>query len=85
MLLSYFGEREAEACGICDLCITANSRSEERLLRDRILEQLKIRPMRSDELMGTLSERDEENVKKVLRELVDEGAVSVNEALEFTI
>ena len=85
MLLSYFGEREAEACGICDLCITANGRSEKRLLRDQILEQLKIRPMRSDELMGTLSERDEENVKKVLRELVDEGAVSVNEALEFTI
>ncbi len=85
MLVGYFGEQQATPCGFCDLCIEQNKRSAENTLRQRILETLKEKPMRADELIQRLGLLDEKEFRTQLRQLVDERKVSVDESLQFFV
>jgi len=85
LLLAYFGEIRQDDCGSCDLCLTSKSKAKEAYLREQILEQLRTQPLRSDQLMERLPGNDEEKVKKLLRQLVDEGIVHIDESLQFTV
>lgn len=85
MLVGYFGEEQSEPCGTCDVCRRQNGKSDEGSLRGKILALLKGQPMRAEELLLALPEIDESAVKQMLRTLVDEQRVSVNQQLKFFV
>jgi ATP-dependent DNA helicase RecQ len=47
MLLDYFGEQQTEDCGICDLCISNNTGTNEfrKTIREELLNSLKKNPI----------------------------------------
>ena len=76
MLLGYFGERRADACGQCDLCIDMRKREDHAPgdVQQGILYMAGLRPRRLEEFLSTLSfPRDE--VISMLSFLVDEGFI----------
>ncbi|MCQ2294102.1 MAG: RecQ family ATP-dependent DNA helicase [Bacteroidales bacterium] len=86
LLLSYFGEEDSASCRCCDLCITEHNKGKEQPnLRRMILDLLASAPMSGDQLLQYLPQLDERDVRAVLRQLVDERVVAINELLEFSI
>lgn len=76
LLLRYFGEEKAEACGHCDVCIDQRKRINHTPadVREGILYMVSLKPRRLGEFFDTLSfPRDE--VSAMLSYLVDEGFV----------
>ena len=76
MLLGYFGERRADACGQCDLCIDMRKREDHAPadVQQGILYMAGLRPRRLEEFLSTLSfPRDE--VISMLSFLADEGFI----------
>ena len=76
MLLGYFGERLADACGQCDLCIDMRKREDHAPgdVQQGILYMAGLRPRRLEDFLSTLSfPRDE--VISMLSFLVDEGFI----------
>ncbi|MCR5889462.1 RecQ family ATP-dependent DNA helicase [Hymenobacter sp. J193] len=77
LLLEYFGELEAPACGVCDLCLarkkarqpTASSAS----LRDQLLTLLKAMPQTPREVLTHFQPGQATAVTAQLRELVELG------------
>ncbi len=84
-LLDYFGEKQAKLCGSCDLCLSVHSKEKPVDSKEKILELLKMRPMRADELLARIGDIDEASVRNILREMVDEGKVSINQLLQFFV
>ena len=86
-LAAYFGEVVETPCGICDHCITqSHATTTGTPLRQRILDALKERPMRADELQATLQLLDETELREQLRQLVDERKVSIDQQrLQFFV
>ncbi len=73
MLLEYFGEKESERCGICDVCLERNQLGLSRLEFDHILETIKkglTEPMLPETLLFTLGPENEK-IRLVLRWLLD--------------
>ena len=83
ILLDYFGEQDARKCSMCDHCILEHRPAAS--LRQQILAMLKEQPMRADELMEKLPGIDEATVQDMLRLLVDERKVSINQSLQFLV
>lgn len=84
-IMAYFGEEQASDCGFCDSCITNRKAAKTHSLREDIIAILKKEPMRGDALLQHLTGIDEAEMKAMLRELVDEQVVSINERLEFFV
>lgn len=84
-LLAYFGETKHNACGICDYCINKKDETSDASLRDSIISLLKAQPMRGDNILAAMNFSDEQKLKSIIRQLVDEEVVSINERLEFFI
>lgn len=68
---------------MCDHCILEHRPAAS--LRQQILAMLKEQPMRADELMEKLPGIDEATVQDMLRLLVDERKVSINQSLQFLV
>ncbi|MDF9831288.1 ATP-dependent DNA helicase RecQ [Parabacteroides sp. PF5-6] len=75
LLLSYFGEEEANDCGICDVCLTRKSPElthyEFNSIRNQLSEALAEAPRLVKEIVHTLS-FTEEKVLTAIRFLTDE-------------
>lgn len=85
-LLEYFGEKNAEPCGNCDAC--ASKKKEELAvaqLSDAILQKLQEKPRTISELLGTLSSFDENQVKTVVKMLLDQQKVSYTNGAQLII
>ncbi len=81
-LLNYFGEKNAEKCGTCDICTKKKSVTPPYDLEKRIMELLEIRPHTSRQLekeMGT----DEKELLKTLERLLEDELVSLNFKNEY--
>ncbi len=81
-LLSYFGEENLENCGRCSVCL--DTVANERTLRMEICEQLATASLSSRSLAKKL-QYAEKGILKVLRDLLEEDAIFVNEKNEYTI
>ena len=88
-LLQYFGEQSQHPCGLCDHCLHCHTGSpapvSEDALRSQILALLSQQPLRADQLLEKIPNIDERMLRSVLRLLVDQRAVSVNQALQFFV
>lgn len=73
-MLSYFGEKNPERCGQCDVCTRRNeldlSKYEFDIILDEIKEKLPYNLISLDELMKNLHTDEEKNLK-VIRWLLD--------------
>lgn len=76
-LMRYFGQKEKESCGICDLCLERKKHfpgSGRREIGQRVLELLKQKDIPVKELVR-LFEDDREIALEQLRNLLDEGKI----------
>jgi ATP-dependent DNA helicase RecQ len=82
-LLSYFGEKYGEKCGICDVCTGRNQadQSEELALayHRKIKDLLKVEPLPLEEVLKAFSPKKQEVATAALTYLVEEGTVIEDE------
>ena len=78
ILLSYFGERNPDRCGQCDVCTRRNeldlSKYEFDLILDKIKEKLQLQLIPIDNLMSELETNEEKNIK-VIQWLLDNNKI----------
>ncbi len=77
MLLDYFGEKNAERCGICDVCLERNQLGLSKLEFDQILEVIRLglsEPLLPEELLFRFGP-DNDKYRLVLRWLLDNEKV----------
>ncbi len=75
LILSYFGERDAENCGKCSVC--RKRTNSKRNLSSDIARQLSNRPMSLDEMAGNLNFYSKESISETLIFLLDIGKVKM--------
>ena len=77
-ILEYFGERNTKPCGECDLCL---KRKHVEGIDAKIEQEIRVllleKPISLHELIDALTVGDDAKKLAVLRELVDEGKVSL--------
>ncbi|MDE5639647.1 MAG: RecQ family ATP-dependent DNA helicase [Odoribacter sp.] len=74
-LMRYFGQKETEPCGICDVCLRKKkARSDKKELRNSVLELLSRQDMELKALVYSL-EGDEEEIIGQIRRLLDENQI----------
>jgi len=82
-LLAYFGERGSKPCGLCDVCKgehqTGISNSEFNEISIGIVQLLQNGGMETRELCGKI-ERNEKSILRVIRWMMDQGALGLNGA-----
>ena len=89
ILLTYFGETTSSPCGICDHCIqqkktsSHTSTDNDDNLRTQLLALLKEKPYRAEELIEKVGNINEEHVRQLLHDLVDQRLVTINQLLQF--
>lgn len=87
-LLNYFGEKDSERCGNCDVCTKRDRMNISSSDFDKILSELKPRLLTKacflQELIDQLSEFEEDDIIKVVRWLQDNGNVVVNEKKQLS-
>jgi ATP-dependent DNA helicase RecQ len=76
----YFGEKDAEPCGICDLCLRRKKESELTIgkYKTRILELIETNPVELRDLVNTFSMIHKSQVIEILRHLESEKKISIN-------
>lgn len=81
-LLAYFGELDANRCGVCDVCTKRNelglSRYEFDLVLVEVKKILENQPLRLEELVDAISQ-NQEKVLKVIRWLLDNKKILQDE------
>ena len=85
-MLAYFGEKNPEPCGTCDVCrASAPRRSRETDLKNRVFDAVKSRvtPTGIDELAEAMRPVSREAVVEALRGLIAEGKVTRVSSSEF--
>lgn len=76
-LMKYFGQKEKQDCGICDVCLSKRqhtSRAEKKKLENEILEQLRDADCEVKELVNSMKE-DREVVIRQIRLLLEEDRI----------
>ena len=85
-LVQYFGEHTLQPCGICDNCLhSRKTKTTAADLGSQIIALLSQQPLRADQIMEKLASADETAIRETLRSLVDNGAVSINQSLQFFV
>jgi ATP-dependent DNA helicase RecQ len=76
-LLHYFGQLDASACGICDVCIESKNRSlageEFEVLKDKIQRLLKRESLTLKDIVDSFAEKQRTKVIQTIGFLLDEG------------
>ncbi|TLF44846.1 RecQ family ATP-dependent DNA helicase [Maribacter aurantiacus] len=84
-LLTYFGEKNPDSCGICDVCLGAPSKGTQLLeLKNRAIGLLKNQDASSRTLL-TLLQCQQELLLLVLQELLEDGIVEITSKNEYKI
>ncbi len=82
-LLSYFGEKKQEICGICDVCTGRNSSElsadEFKRLQDKVLRLLKKEELSTEEILDSFAPKYEKRLLKVVDYLYSEEFIRRND------
>ncbi len=87
-LISYFGEKDAKRCGLCDVCKRRNklglSEYEFDIVIDKLKELLEDKSLRLEDIVDFMG-LDEEKIVKVIRYLLDNDKVvyDINQRLKW--
>ena len=78
MLLDYFGEKESEDCGICDLCIEKKSNTESfrKTIREELLKNVKENPIDISNFISKYSKIKELIIFEEINDLLSEELIS---------
>ncbi|MCR4659856.1 MAG: RecQ family ATP-dependent DNA helicase [Bacteroidales bacterium] len=79
-LLAYFGEKQAQPCGRCDVCLSRQSHADEST-EQAIREQLSRCPRSAKALQQMLPALQPQSVEQALRVMIDRGEVTVDSNL----
>jgi ATP-dependent DNA helicase RecQ len=86
-LLAYFGEKEVNNCGHCDVCIEQKQKAFTHEEFDQIMTELisfiSVRPHTLRELVDSVPDHREEKVLKVVRWLIDQQEIAYDEELKL--
>ena len=84
-LLSYFGDMDAEACHICDVCIGKRNSSPD--LRQTVETILRRGPATIDEVVAQVHSElhDEKTVVAAVREMIDRRQISIDKDFRLTL
>ena len=75
-LVSYFGETAESNCGICDVCLKGSHKPAD--IRTAVERLLQKGPMGVRQLVLVMTEEGYENVGDILREMLDEGELTLD-------
>ena len=82
-LLKYFGENNAENCGICDICLRENQGNfNTQTIQLQIIKALRTKPLSSRALIAHLDYK-EEHILKTLRILLENELIRINSKNEY--
>lgn len=86
-LLAYFGERKAENCGICDVCLRLKRKDlrPKPELTDKLIAVLAAQPKTSRQICIKLTEYTENEIIDTIRRLLETGKISLNENNTYQI
>ncbi|WP_439151799.1 RecQ family ATP-dependent DNA helicase [Winogradskyella sp.] len=86
-LLSYFGEKSKQKCGICSVCIESDSKStteKSKRVTLEIIEQLNNRTLSSRDLLGHIN-CSEQELLQGLSELLETNKIKLTEANTYIL
>ncbi|HFC01301.1 MAG TPA: RecQ family ATP-dependent DNA helicase, partial [Phaeodactylibacter sp.] len=76
-LLAYFGEKDSEKCGVCDVCLERTkvdlAKDEYERYRTKIQQELKDKPLTINELVEVFAINKQAKVLRSIEHLMDEG------------
>lgn len=78
-LLAYFDEEGAVNCGVCDFCLSTKKGKSEEKIKTALLLMLNGGAKEMHELLQNVGETEEERYIEVLRKLVDDEVVRLND------
>ncbi|NMM49023.1 RecQ family ATP-dependent DNA helicase [Marinigracilibium pacificum] len=89
-LQEYFGEKDTEPCGRCDLCLEKKklekSRSEEeQSLENEILDILSTESKTTDQLVELINFVDKKSIEIIVRQLIDWEKIRIDHSGRLTI
>ena len=84
MILTYFGEKNAENCGTCDVCESKKERSA-RSISDEILKILSVQPATADEISMQLAYCNKEKLLEHIILLLDVGKIKMLNFRTYTL
>ena len=86
-LLTYFGEKDIEPCGICSVCITTKNNKapkDLKVLKNSIIELLEDGDLSSRDL-NTRLEASENNIKDVLKLLLEHNIITITQTNTYNL
>lgn len=84
MLLSYFGEKDSQPCGICSFCTSKDKPKSEARLPEKILALLKTGDLDSRSIQK-ITESPETDIIFALQDLLDNDLISVKPNNHYTL
>ena len=82
-ILAYFGERESQPCGQCDVCRSSDSNNLKQL-KENIIKLLQQQPLSSDQIFALIQE-DKNKIKTALRFLFQQEKIIFTKDRKFKL
>lgn len=85
-LLTYFGEKNIEPCGICSVCISAKAKpkTDFKIVKNKIIESLEFGDKNSKTLFKTLPFTEAE-INKTLKTLLEEDIIVITKTNSYKL
>ena len=84
-LVQYFGQKDADRCGICDVCLGRHkeeiSQEEFERYKEKISRVLRRKPLKLEEVVEAFSPKRRKKILKVIEYLIDENHLGIKEEM----